>query len=474
MGDDRVLVKQSGQLKFFDLAMKDVDYYSRILTMQCPRWREQEVVIESVAFSSDGKSVALGCATGLAIVVRIPGGYRVAMAPLDDAHPDALWLDARGETLDTYSTRPATSANPTRAEVTRWKVLNICPGSLDALRVHAFGGDLAVAPRGTGVVQISSQEITVWDAVTGKALVQATLPNSLEEPIISAISRDSRRIAVAERAGQGLAIISFDGDGHANTAGIPTKGAVLSTTFGGAADAQVAVAEASQSTVNIGVYAFSNGDWSERTRLRSHGWIRHAMPDDILMSPVALSPAGDVGYLLKETTSETNRDSEDYKTIRVSFVDGKTRDVSLPSAVSALVFQNATELVIGTWGGEIYAWSFSSETAEPKLIGRQDAGVLKLVSGADDYFVALDENNVVHMWRTGTSTTPYVGVRGFMETPLTSYGIDNYSELGIRGLSFGRGYLYVANRGADFNDYLTCLVAAEPGALLDAARALLH
>ncbi|UVK55364.1 toll/interleukin-1 receptor domain-containing protein [Mesorhizobium sp. AR02] len=464
IGGDRLLVRSPTQLDYYDLSKQGTDYYAGHVPFKCPPWHEHDVFIDAVAISGDQQSIALGCRTGLGVVARLTGGYRAAMAPLADTRPLAVWLDVNGEVLDVYATsRKAYSTDPIEGEVTRWKILNSCPGSLSALR-----GRLALAPDGGGVVEVSEDKITVRNLETGDVSAEADYPTTRWNNVeVMAISPDGQTVALQD--GSGVFLTDFR-HGGASRIQVPGVGSAISSEFGGGEDDDFAAAEVTgEITAEITVGNFHGGTWNVRSRLSAGSWVRHVQPDDITMSPLSVSPKGDVAYLAPRST--TAKDGAEK--VRVDLKAGGSVEASFPSTVSALDFQDARTLVVGTEDGKIYAWPFQDVPQGITLIGQHDAAVLRLLRGASDYVLAADATNVVRMWRAGTRLDE-VGLRGFMETAEISYGISGLSYLGVQNLSLGPKYLYTVNRGADYNDYLACWIAPGPDSLLETARRALN
>jgi hypothetical protein len=467
VGDERILIRKEAEVIVHDLSTADVNYYSGALSLKCPRDRDQDVLVTSIGLSGDGRTVALGCATGLAAVARMTGGLRIAIAPLEDTRPLGLWLDEAGGVLDVYAVGQNPARDPSEGEATQWEITNKCTPAIESL-----DGVLALAPGGAAVAELSERGLRILDPKTGELMFQSLPAQGLFALTIPAISKDGRNLANAGMSN--LELIHFLEKGEAAAIKVPSLGEPLSAAFGGATGTELAVTMYTRDgSAQVLVGGVQDQRWQEHFRTATGVWTRHVFPDNIMVSPVAISPSGDVAYLAPSGEKSSEADFQRMKTVRVRRTDGSVSEVSLSSAASALQFQN-DELVIGTRSGDIVAWRPSSESRQqPRLIGHHDDMVLEILSGDEDYIAAVDAADVFRMWRTGTGLTE-IGRRGYMESPLASYGISNYSELGVRGLSLGRGRLYAVHRGSDFNDYISCWVVPASVDLISAARKLVQ
>jgi len=466
---ERILVKRQSEVALYDLAQDGVDYYANTVVLKCPQENEQDVLIRSVSASADGEVVTYGCATGLAVVVRAQGGSRIAMAPLSDTDPVALWLDENGHTLNSYAIRDHLSPNPVRAEATEWRILNSCPASLGSLQ-----GNLALGSNGSTVLRLSDDGATFYDIPSGLVRASVRLPvGRMGFFKVISISNDGRKAAIGDWNSEHISIIHAESESPTNHLITPDiYGSVVAAAFGGPSETTAAIVEKrrdNRSLIHVGT--IHRDRWVPVVQYETGSWVRHVLPDDIILSPLAISGAGSIAYLAPCPENSKRDEPQSYKTVRVVTVKGLSEEVSLPSAVSALEFQTDEELVIGTRSGDVYVWKLEQPLEKATLIGRQTGMVLRLLKGPQDSVLAVDSENVVRMWKTKTRFDE-TGVRGFMETPLALYGISNYSGVGIQSMGIRANYLYVINRGAGLQDYISCWFVPMSDKLLQTAKSI--
>jgi WD40 repeat protein len=157
------------------------------------------------------------------------------------------------------------------------------------------------------------------------------------------------------------------------------------------------------------------------------------------MAPVAVASDGTVAYLSAAVPEG--------KGVTVEKRAGGTIELTHDHSVTVVRFVSPDRLVVGTRAGELLLWALDGAEPVRSPIGHHEAAVVSVSVGSEGRLLAVDRDSIVRMWSL-TTTSDDVGLRGFMEFPLTSFGVAGLDRLGTKELGFSGERLITINHHA--------------------------
>jgi hypothetical protein len=426
----------------WDLSAREgVDFISGSLKLDCGTDRGRQISMLDFAISGDGLHAALACGNGTVRLVSTLDGTPVSVAPLEGQLPLAVGVDYAGGSLVVFSTR-ALPDRSQQAFVSEWISVARSSPQIGGGEVARISKSLTLSQNGlvAGMFHApQGSKLVTFDAETGAIRHYPWAGGSWADDQGIALGQSGKRVALQSRAGIQIATL---GDKELLPEGLcETRGQILGMAFGGG-DALLAATSSVDGNVRVDVCRRSEGRWGVDSSRNVASLRLYLAPDPIDLSPVAISARGSLAYMPAASGS-----GDPKRTIKVETYEGRELILDGPAQVTALVFAGDETLVVGDRSGVLRAFATSGAALGSRTLGRHDARIVSIVATRDSRILSVGGDDIVRMWDLDASEDK-VGVSGFMEFPLVSFGLSGASYIGAAGIALKDDRLVTLNQHA--------------------------